>query len=84
MTRRALTILYTAGLLFAAFTVIKNFVGSGHWLSAFLYGVLVPVGAVIEWRRANRRGGEAAEVAQRMIVAVLVAMIGIGSAGGGD
>lgn len=81
MSRPAAVLLYAVGILLAAIAGFAQFAESGEWISAGLYCVLVPAGAIYEWWRAFHRGAEAAEVAERMLAIVLLAMIGIGAAG---
>lgn len=55
---------------------------SGGWLWAVLFGAALPLVALAEWAHLRRRGDEAQRVADRMLVLVLWALIGLGDAAG--
>ncbi|HLT35060.1 MAG TPA: hypothetical protein VK034_02220 [Enhygromyxa sp.] len=52
------------------------------WLWAAIFGAALPIAALAEWAFLRRRGEEARRVADRMLIIVLWALIGLGDAAG--
>jgi uncharacterized membrane protein YhaH (DUF805 family) len=55
---------------------------SGDWLWAAIFGAALPVAALAEWAVLRRRSDDARRVADRMLIFVLWALIGLGDASG--
>lgn len=55
---------------------------SGGWLWAAIFGAALPITALAEWAYLRRRSEDARRVADRMLIFVLWALIGLGDAAG--
>jgi hypothetical protein len=72
-------------ILIAAVGVLNTYhvaATTGGWLWAAVFGAALPIVALAEWAFLRRRGDEAQRVADRMLILVLWALIGLGDAVG--
>jgi hypothetical protein len=70
----AWTAALVACLVFFSGLVVRDLLERGDPMLAYSIGLIVPIGALWEWWRAQSLGTEAAEVGTRMLVMVMVTM----------
>jgi hypothetical protein len=72
-----ISVLLAVGLAIASASAFLHFAEAGRWTYAIVFGLIVPLGAAIEWRKQRSRGEAAARASEQMLVYVALALLGI-------
>jgi hypothetical protein len=76
VARNLATLAIAVGLLLIGGLAGVQFAESGRWAYALVYGLIIPLGTVLEWRVQRRRGKEAGEAADRLVGVIALALTG--------
>jgi hypothetical protein len=65
-----------AMLTIAGFVAAQHFVIAGRMIWAAVYGLLIPIGTILEWRAARLRSEAEGRAAEKLLGAVAFALMG--------
>lgn len=77
MSPTTISVLLAVGFAIASASAFLHFAEAGNWTYAIVFGLIVPLGAAIEWWKQRSRGDAAAQASEHMLSYVALALIGV-------